>query len=57
MLVIYASTDEVIVGELSNDKKIIAEYFAEHCGRNKDDYERTKATDLRINAGVDIHTY
>lgn len=57
MLVIYTSTDEVIVGELANDQKIVAQYFAAHCGRDLDAYERTEANDLRINAGVDIHTY
>ena len=57
MLVTFTSTDEVIVGALVEEERIIKEYFAEHCHRNIDDYERVETRDLRINASVDIHTY
>ena len=56
MLVIFKTWDEVIVGQLTDEISIIKTYFKEG-SRDLDDYNREEAKDLRINAGVDIHTY
>ncbi len=57
MLVIYSNGDEVIVGDLADEKHLVKEYFGPGIGRDTDCYDRTEAKDVKVNTQIQLRTY
>ena len=57
MLVVYEGLKETIITSLEDESSMLTEYFADHTGRNVQDYERTEAKDMRIEATLDVRTF
>ena len=54
MLVVYSNGDEVIVGDLADEKHLIKAYFGQEIGRDTNCYDRVEAKDVKITTQIQL---